>query len=229
MRGKLLYFIGGVIVGSVGAYIALRERFKKDLQTEIDQVKEAYGRSQKAKEDDIRDEIIEKAKAVKNTKTKEAIANKELYKQYIKEAKQYNLFSNPPKAKDIHNGIAEGEDLEIFSKEYEEQIESTPPPDGLMLPYVLETDDISTAAEKFVNENPYFDKVTLFYYDDGVLSSEEGEDIIEDIDAVIGEGSLERIGEFEEDVVYVRNERRGTDYEVIHQHRPFAILPEDID
>ena len=224
MNSKLLYFVCGLVIGSVGSYIALRAHFEKDMETEIAQVKEAFERSSIHTEKEDPHKI-----AKQNSMLKEAIMNKELYRDYVKETTRYNLFSNPPNPKDIHNGIDDGEDLEIFSQEYEEEVASTPPSDGLQLPYVLETDDISTASEKFVNENPYFDKVTLFYYDDGILTDEDGSNIIEDISALIGEGSLERIGEFEEDVVYERNERYGADYEVIHHHRPFAIFPDEMD
>jgi hypothetical protein len=142
----------------------------------------------------------------------------------------YNLFSNPPAAKDIHNGVDEGEDLEI-DLEPEPEDEEVDDPDILDTtpdydapgPYVLEPDDTSSAAWKFTNEEVYFDKITLFLYDDGVLCSDDNE-IITNVAATVGQEALSRIGEYEPDVVYVRNEQISTDFEIIRQYRDFASI-----
>lgn len=147
----------------------------------------------------------------------------------------YNLFAHPPAAKDIHNGIDEDEDLEIkFGPEQDAEenedpdiLDTTPDYDAPP-PYVLETDDASSAAWKFTNEERYFDKVTLFLYDDGVLCSDQNE-IITNIGATIGHEALDRIGEYEPDVVYVRNEQISTDFEVIRQYRDFASMTRATD
>ena len=57
--------------------------------------------------------------------------------------------------------------------------------------------------------------MTLLYYKDHVLTDEDN-NIIEDIDDVIGFDSLTRFGEFEDDTVYVRNDKYRVDYEVIN-------------
>ena len=45
---------------------------------------------------------------------------------------------------------------------------------------------------------------------------------IEDVDDVVGEDSLNHFGEFEEDSVYVRNDERKCDYEILLDHRRYA-------
>lgn len=68
--------------------------------------------------------------------------------------------------------------------------------------------------EMFANEKPYYDKVTLYYYGvDDMLVDEERDPV--DISESIGLSSLSHFGEYEKDVVYVRNDRLECDYEVI--------------
>ena len=244
MTSKIIFFLGGALLGAVGTYLVMKDQMEQRIDEEVSAVKEVYSNPDKnvvyklkkdemghlVKESEIdisEDEELEgespRDRAIRNAKRKEELLkNGELIQAnaYANTNKtEYNLFSNPPKAKDIHNGIDEDEDLDI--------IDTTPPPDARG-PYVLETDDLSTAAQKFVNEEPYFDKVTLFLYDDGVLCSEEDE-IITNIATTVGTENLNRIGEFEPDVVYIRNEKESTDYEVVRQYRDFADIPDDED
>lgn len=82
-------------------------------------------------------------------------------------------------------------------------------------PYVI-------TPNQFVHEKRYYDKVTLLYYEgDGTLVSET-DDYVEDINSAIGEESLSHFGEWEQDAVYVRNDKLSIDYEVILQHSAYG-------
>lgn len=222
MNTKILYFVGGVVAGSVATFFITKHICDKEKEQEILDIKKAYSdrpilKVIKKEESDsglkIEAEPIDPKKiADLNNKLKEEL----LTSKYIIEKQNYNLFSKPPHGKDIHNGVDEGEDLEVeFVENY--------PKEGLAdAPYTI-------SATQFVNEEPYYDKISLEYYDDGTLANAITEEIIEDINAAIGNESLTKFGEYEEDVVYVRNEKQNTDYEVIRQHRPFAVFDEDED
>lgn len=209
---KVLYFLGGVAVGCAVTYFIVSKRTEKQIEEEVAAFKEQYSAkvvhiSQNqpfAHPKDVVDELNQrKASMVSYDKISKG------------EGYNHNLFTNPPNPIDIHNGIDEGEELE-----YEKVIDTTPPKEGLSDPYTISPD-------QFVNEEPYFDKITLEYFDDGTLCSEITDEIIDDISGTVGTESLNKFGEYEEDVVYVRNERLSTDYEIIWQHRAFAIIPED--
>lgn len=211
---KVLYFLGGVTVGCAVTYFIVSKQAEKRIEEEVAAFKEQYSAkavhiSQNqpfAHPKDVVDELNQRK------------ANMMSYDKISKgEGYNHNLFTNPPNPKDIHNGIDEGED---FEEEYEKTIDTTPPKEGLSDPYTISPD-------QFVNEQPFFDKITLEYYDDGILCEEISDEIIDDISGTIGMESLNKFGEYEEDVVYIRNERISTDYEVIRQHRPFAIIPGD--
>lgn len=65
-------------------------------------------------------------------------------------------------------------------------------------------------------EDPDYETVSLTYYADDVLTDERN-CIIDpgEIESLIGEESLDHFGEYEDDSVFVRNEERKTDYEIL--------------
>ncbi len=73
-------------------------------------------------------------------------------------------------------------------------------------PYVISPDEFGEVDE-YATE-------TLYYYKDKVLADDQ-DNIIEDADNVIGIGSLTHFGEYEDDSVFVRNDREETDYEIL--------------
>lgn len=74
-------------------------------------------------------------------------------------------------------------------------------------------------------EDESYDTETLILYSDGVLADDRG-NIVEDIDDVVGLGSLETFGEYEEDSVFVRNEKYKCEYEVVKDFRRFSDVAE---
>ena len=83
------------------------------------------------------------------------------------------------------------------------------------VPYVI-------APEKFMEHDDY-DTISLTYYSDNVLADEDNE-MIEDVEGVVGEDSLNHFGEYEDedDAVYVRNDARKVDYEILLDQRKFS-------
>lgn len=62
---------------------------------------------------------------------------------------------------------------------------------------------------------------TLYYYSDGVVADCQ-DNIVEDVDGVIGVDSLNHFGEYEDDSVFVRNDREGVDYEILLDPRNYS-------
>ena len=79
-------------------------------------------------------------------------------------------------------------------------------------PYVISPDDFG--------EFDYYNQISLTYYADGVLT--EGDEIIEDVDDIVGEESLNHFGEYEDDSVHVRNDRLKCDYEILWDNRNYS-------
>lgn len=80
-------------------------------------------------------------------------------------------------------------------------------------PYVITPDEF--------DENGY-DVVTLFYYADGVLATADGNEVIDNVNELVGEDSLTHFGEYEEDSVFVRNDIMETDFEILKDCRRFS-------
>lgn len=84
---------------------------------------------------------------------------------------------------------------------------------GKECPYVISPDEFGELDD--------YEKVSLTYYKDGVLT-DDNDDIIEDVDAVVGLASLTHFGEYEDDSVFVRNDQRMCDYEILLDIRTYS-------
>lgn len=73
-------------------------------------------------------------------------------------------------------------------------------------PYVITPDEFSEFDD--------YETVSLTYYSDKVLT-DEYDNVIDDVDNIVGYDSLETFGQYEDDSVFVRNDRLMTDYEIL--------------
>ena len=65
-----------------------------------------------------------------------------------------------------------------------------------------------------------FRSISLTYFADGVLADEYGV-IVDNVEEIVGDG-LNHFGEYEEDAVYVRNDAKRCDYEILKDERKYA-------
>lgn len=80
-------------------------------------------------------------------------------------------------------------------------------------PYVI-------SPEEFGDFDDY-ERVSLTYYADGVLADELNE-LVEDIDSTVGPDFANHFGEYEDDSVFVRNDRLKCDYEILKDNRDYS-------
>ena len=66
-----------------------------------------------------------------------------------------------------------------------------------------------------------YEKIGLTYYADQVLTDEDDE-LVEDIEDTVGFDSLNHFGEYEDDSVFVRNDRLRCDYEILLDQRKYS-------
>ena len=81
-------------------------------------------------------------------------------------------------------------------------------------PYVIQPSDFGEFDD--------YEKISLTYTADGVLLDDMNE-IVDDIEKTVGEDSLEHFGEYEDDSVYVRNDAKKCDYEILLDQRNYHI------
>lgn len=84
-----------------------------------------------------------------------------------------------------------------------------------MKPYVISPDEFGEM------EDEDYDKVSFTYYADGVLADEYDE-VVENVDEIVGEESLTHFGEYEDDSVFVRNDKLKCDYEILLDQRNYS-------
>ena len=63
-------------------------------------------------------------------------------------------------------------------------------------------------------------QISLIYFDDGILSDENGV-IIDEPEDIVGD-ALNHFGEYEEDSVFVRSDPKRCDYEILRDLRSYA-------
>lgn len=86
-------------------------------------------------------------------------------------------------------------------------------------PYVIPPEEFGEFDE--------YETISLTYYADKVLADDMDE-IVEDVDYVVGTDSLTHFGEYEDDSVFVRNDRLKADYEILLDPRNYYdVAPTD--
>lgn len=80
-------------------------------------------------------------------------------------------------------------------------------------PYVITPDEFSEIDD--------YQTISLTFYSDHILA-DDGDELIEDIDAIVGVESLNHFGEYEDDSVFVRNDRLKCDYEILLDNRKYS-------
>lgn len=80
-------------------------------------------------------------------------------------------------------------------------------------PYVISPEEFGEFED--------YERISLSYYADRVLADEDDEKV-DDVDNVVGLESLTHFGEFEDDSVFVRNDRLKCDYEILLDQRTYS-------
>ena len=78
------------------------------------------------------------------------------------------------------------------------------------------------SPEEFGDQDEY-DEISLTYYADGTVTDDNDRAMSEDeVEETIGKESLTHFGEYEDDSIFVRNDRLKADYEVLMDQRSYA-------
>lgn len=88
-----------------------------------------------------------------------------------------------------------------------------PPTEKTERPYVI-------APEEFGDIEGY-EKISLTYYEDQVLA-DENDELVDDVEDAIGFDSLLTFGKYEDDSVFVRNDARKCDFEILKDYRRYS-------
>ena len=214
MNAKLISvaaFAVGAAIGSVATWKIVAVKYEKKTQEEIDSVKEAFSKRQTTEASnelkaavnsvygapvisDI-DKLEDMATRIENIARKKGVAE-------IVDEHGYTNYSDYSKA-DV-NGDEPDEDCDnvepIYSVREGDKDE----------PYVI-------APEEF-GELDGYGTISLTFYADEILA-DENDNLVECVDSVVGLDSLTTFGDYEDDSVFVRNDKLRCDYEILRDHR----------
>lgn len=84
--------------------------------------------------------------------------------------------------------------------------------DNVEKPYVIPPEEFG--------ELDGYETISLNYYADGVLTDDD-DNVISNINEIVGTDSLTHFGEYEDDSVFVRNDAMRADYEILLDSRKF--------
>ena len=130
-------------------------------------------------------------------------------------------------ARDVEITVEPQPSVEASLKKFEEK------PDISTYAEILKNEAYVPEGTEMVENKPYvispdefgefedYDTISLTYYADQVLV-DDGGDKIEDVDDVVGMESLTHFGEYEDDSVFVRNDRLRCDYEILMDERTYS-------
>ena len=206
-------FLAGAVVGSAVVYLSLKdylENYYSNLYNEeIESAQLYYKKLNKVEEFETPASTVE-ALSEKDPKEDLTVAGTIIAgARYAvpKQKKTTGVASKRGKSsvKTVNKNIFEEKTEEDLDPEWAAEIAAR----SYDEPYVI------SAAEFMENEFQYAQPTYTYYIMDQVLAGEEDE-LIEDVEASVTQKNLNRFGYMSDDpkVVYVRNERYETDYEI---------------
>lgn len=203
-RENGIFLVSGLLIGGGVTFLTMHKvveaKYAKIANDEIESVKRRYAVIRKVETDwdiDVEDEAAEKPP----TEVEE-------YQQVITEL-DYSSDDG-----EVRTTIVETPDVTVEETEVTvRNIFKEKPVTSLgerKTPYPL-TD------EEYAADEAGFEHITLRYFVGDTTLVDDQEEIIPDVDRVVGIENLEHFGEFSGDpnVLYIRNERLQTDFEVI--------------
>ena len=182
---SLAAFAIGAAAGSVATWAIVKTKYERIAQEEIDSVKEVFSKEAEKEIEEVAEEDIKSYKDV---------LGKTSYTGYSDGVADVNeMIAN--KAKDIVDECAG-----IVNKEGGN---GNVTKDG---PYIITPDELGEEYEV----------VTLVCYADGVITEYDNGEVVDDVEGAIGPDDVRtHFGEYEEDSVFVRNDERKVDYEIL--------------
>jgi len=194
---SIVMFALGAGAGSFITWRVLKEQYDVLLLSEIESVKEVYGRGGSDPKEYHGDgtDLVDEGFYTSNSEPP-VLKERMKYKRYVKENTPYNEIRKANEG--LLANLAEPE-----------------PADKDTSCYVI-------SISQFGAEREDYETLSLSYYEGDDTLADEKDEIIQDVIGTVGEGLL-CFGDQSEDpdVVYVRNERLGIDYEIVRLHKSY--------
>lgn len=204
---NVLMFAAGAAIGSAVTWKVLKTKYEKIAQEEIESVKEAFT----DRLSNIQEQVDDRSTVAEAEDRPNRCRKIDWTKlEDLDEEEKYT---------------AEPEDLNNYARIVDKYTSEKGGVDDMAKePYVISPYDFG--------ELDGYNQFELTYYADGTLEDEEY-NIITDVDELIGADSLLTFGEYEDDAVFVRNERLRSDFQILKDYRTYeearSVGPDQVD
>ena len=190
--GLIGAFVGGAAVGGLVTYMVVDKKLSEKYKKFADEQIESVKEKFTVPKPDVKKFVDGKRSATLASKA----VNKPEITEYKRKIANYTNYSNT---------------------EYEKEETVRLEPKVTSKPVVIDPDQYGYEGDD--GEYETYDQISLTYYADGILADED--DTVLNLDEVIGEDSVNHIGDYEDDAVHVRNDTRKVYYEVLVDERSY--------
>ena len=203
LKGVLIFVLGAA-AGSLATWKLIEKKYKDIAQEEIDSVKDTFSKMKKNEYPDKLEDYPD---------FEEFDDSDDSYDSDDEESKSEQKIdrNNKPDIVEYAKILSETGYTNYAERQDKKEKKGVEPVEDER-PYVISPDEFG--------EKDGYENVTLTYYADGVLT-DYFDNVISNIDEVVGFDSLDHFGEYEDDAVFVRNEKMETDYEILRDLRDF--------
>ena len=202
LKGVLIFVLGAA-AGSLATWKLIEKKYKDIAQEEIDSVKETFSKMKK-------NEYPDKLEDYPDFEEFDDSDDSDDVEEEPKPEQKIDR-NNKPDIVEYAKILSETGYTNYAERKDKKEKKGVEPVEDER-PYVISPDEFG--------EKDGYENVTLTYYADGVLT-DYFDNVISNVDEVVGFDSLDHFGEYEDDVVFVRNEKMETDYEILRDLRDF--------
>ena len=119
-----------------------------------------------------------------------------------------------PTVKDLYSSMVEKAGYVNYSDVKMPEVKTKEEVNNVDKPYVISPEEFGELED--------YDKIGLTYYADGALATDDTNELVDDVDNIVGIDSLDTFGDYEDDAVHVRNDRLKCDYEILKDVRNYT-------
>lgn len=197
LKGVLIFVLGAA-AGSLATWKLIEKKYKDIAQEEIDSVKDTFSKMKKNEYPDKLEDYPD-FEEFDDSDDEEPKSEQKIDR------------NNKPDIVEYAKILSEASYTNYADRQDKKEKKGVEPVEDER-PYVISPDEFG--------EKDGYENVTLTYYADGVLT-DYFDNVISNVDEVVGFDSLDHFGEYEDDAVFVRNEKMETDYEILRDLRDF--------
>lgn len=142
---------------------------------------------------------------------------KEAYAEKAKNLKRDDITEDEKKEKEKADKAKNKPDISEYAAKLKESgytnySEISQEDNAVEVPYVIAPEDYG--------ENDEYETISLTYYSDGVLTDEDDE-VITNPGELVGKDFASHFGDYEDDSVFIRNDDRKIDFEILMDYRTY--------